>query len=198
MISKLTRKLWNESGLSLVEVLVSVSIMSFISLTIMGYFIQSVEYSAEDSRRMVAIKLAKQKIEQLQSNWADDIDAFKKLSIMNPLLDSKRTVLVSPKLLASGSRDENLRWIAETNAADLLKSERQINNVDYHFMIELSADTQSQYKQTFNRLTQGRSLQLPNDYLIKMRVIVYWGDEKDERPPQQMSTYLDSYVIFER
>ena len=66
----------NQVGLSLVEVLLSVSIMSFVSLTVMGYFIQSVESSSEDSRRIVAIKLANMKVEQIRETLKDESYVF--------------------------------------------------------------------------------------------------------------------------
>ncbi len=189
----------NQAGLSLVEVLLSVSIMSFVSLTIMGYFIQSVESSAEDSRRIVAIKLANMKVEQLREALADDGSTFSKLSMMTPLFSGERTLRLTENRFNSPVLNADLQLLEPLSINTLLRPEKSVNGVNYHYIFELQANEQTGYADAFKGFTQGTSSNKPMDFLLKFRLTVYWGSEDTiAEPTKKMSTYLDSYLVFGR
>jgi hypothetical protein len=187
----------NQAGLSLVEVLLSVSIMSFVTLTIMGYFIQSVESSAEDSRRIVAIKLANMKVEQLREALKDDGLTFRKLSIMTPLFAGVRSMRIHENHFNSPVLSEDMQLLAPLELKTLLSPEKAVNGVNYHYILDLQADEQTEYADAFKGFTQGSSVNQPLDFLLKFRLTVYWGSEGAvAEPSKKMSTYLDSYLVF--
>ncbi|HEY8528438.1 MAG TPA: type II secretion system protein [Paenibacillaceae bacterium] len=61
-----SRPLRNERGFTLVEVLASLTIMALISVTLIGYFVAAIDRSAEESRRVIAINLARLKAAELR------------------------------------------------------------------------------------------------------------------------------------
>jgi type II secretory pathway pseudopilin PulG len=189
----------NQVGLSLVEVLLSVSIMSFVSLTVMGYFIQSVESSSEDSRRIVAIKLANMKVEQIRETLKDESYVFSKLSVMNPLYSGERSIRITETRLNAPVLSPDLQQLESIPFDSILLTEKNVNGVDYRYILDLYADEQKQFSDSFSRFTQGDSSNSPLDYLLKFRLTVYWGDdEMMTTPSKKMSTYLDSYIMFGR
>jgi hypothetical protein len=178
----------NSYGLSLVEVLLSVSLMSFITLTVMGYFIQSVESSAEDSRRIVAIKLAKLKANEIRTLLASEhltVGELPKMRIRHQDVLNNFSDQFTP-----------FRSIGLT---DVLAPEIGINKIDYHYIFDFVPVNQPRYAETFQSFTQGSSPYAPKDYLIKLRITVFWGQKPDTSvPTKKKSTYVDSYVVFWR
>lgn len=56
----------DERGMTLIEILIAVAVMSVISVSIMGVFTAAAERSAEQNRRLIAASLARQKIAELR------------------------------------------------------------------------------------------------------------------------------------
>jgi type II secretory pathway pseudopilin PulG len=194
----------NQRGLSLVEVLLSVSILAFISLSVMGYFIQSVESSTEDSRRIVAIKLAKKKVEQIRNAWENEYLELSKLSIFAPisLENTPNSIKLTNQLFSKVDSNSNsdIAILRQVAGQIITSPDLQINEVDYRYVIELSNAQQNAFSENYNRLTQGSAVITPKEYLMKFRVTVYWGDEQDDATniSAKRSTYLDSYLVFRR
>jgi prepilin-type N-terminal cleavage/methylation domain-containing protein len=194
----------NQRGFSLVEVLLSVSILAFISLSVMGYFIQSVESSTEDSRRIVAIKLAKKKVEQIRNAWENEYLELSKLSIFAPisLENTPNSIKLTNQLFSKVDSNSNsdIAILRQVAGQIITSPDLQINEVDYRYVIELSNAQQNAFSENYNRLTQGSAVITPKEYLMKFRVTVYWGDEQDDATniSAKRSTYLDSYLVFRR
>jgi hypothetical protein len=178
----------NSYGLSLVEVLLSVSLMSFITLSVMGYFIQSVESSAEDSRRIVAIKLAKLKANEIRSLLAGEHTAIGEL----PNLRIRHQDLMY-------NLTDELEPFREIGLTNVLAPEIGINKVDYHYIFDFVPVNQAKYAETFQSFTQGTSPFQAKDYIMKLRVTVFWGQKPDTTVPiKKKSTFVDTYVVFWR
>lgn len=192
--------LGHQSGVSLVEVLVSVTILSFVSLTIMGYFIQSVESSSEDSRRIVAIKLAKEKVEQLRVQLRDDAQTMNRLSIFDPLQAEESILRVSVNDVQSPSPENDRSILNQLEILRTIRSETNINGVEYHFLVDFYPDQQPQFAGQFERFTQGTAVNTAGGYLCKFRLTVYWGVAAGDidQISKRKSVFLDSYVVFRR
>jgi len=191
--------LQNQKGLSLVEVLLSVVILSFISLSIMGYFVQSVESSTEDSRRIVAIKLADQTVKQIRNYLADKKNELKDLSVFNSS-DSEKSIFVSEKMMTESSFGADLEILKGINFSSVIHSDKNINGIDYHYMVEFLPGVQSAFSDSYQSFTVGDATTSANLSLLKFRVIVFWGVPENTKPPlsEKKSISLDSYVVFRR
>jgi prepilin-type N-terminal cleavage/methylation domain-containing protein len=60
----------SEKGFSLIEVLVSLSILSVSVIAISNFFLQSGEISAGNNRKLVATNLARMTLDRVQQNYA--------------------------------------------------------------------------------------------------------------------------------
>mgnify|MGYP001241989999 CR=1 FL=1 len=72
------RRLRGESGLTLVEILIAVTIMSVVTVTMAAYILSAMERSAEQNRRTIAVHLARYKAAELR-------EAFKEPAEYDPL-----------------------------------------------------------------------------------------------------------------
>lgn len=61
----------DERGLSLVEILIAVTMMSIVCVALAGYFISALEKSAEESRRVIATHLARYKTVEIRELFHD-------------------------------------------------------------------------------------------------------------------------------
>jgi prepilin-type N-terminal cleavage/methylation domain-containing protein len=161
----------NEDGLSLVEILIAVTIMSIISVTLMGYFTSAVDKSAQESRKIIGANLARLKAAELRDYFKTRYD------------DTIGIVLASnPKfsgnLSSSGSRLMNNRLDATV-----------INGTTYRYLVELG---QSSPRWESSDPFRNDS----NEYLAQMLVTVYWaGVESTAAPSAKSSTTLDTYIV---
>lgn len=73
----------NEKGYTLLEILLSLSILSIVILVFFGFFIQSAKFSVHSQNKMSAGQLSQEILEKVKSNFSavqDDIDGTKKLT----------------------------------------------------------------------------------------------------------------------
>ncbi|MDR6549546.1 type II secretion system protein [Paenibacillus qinlingensis] len=161
----------NEDGMSLVEILIAVTIMSIISVTLMGYFTSAVDKSAQESRKIIGANLARLKAAELR-------DVFKTGygDAIVPLLTS------SPKFSGDLS----------SNGSELMKGRlkaTEINGTLYRYLVELD--------KSYSRWEAADPFRNDSDdYLAQMFVTVYWsGEESIAVPSAKSSTTLDTYLI---
>lgn len=161
----------NEDGMSLVEILIAVTIMSIISVTLMGYFTSAVDKSAQESRKIIGANLARLKAAELRDTFKDGYDS----AIIAELIDNPRF-----------TGDQS------TNGSELMKGRlatTDINGTLYHYLVELDQ----------SKLRWESSDPFRNDadaYLAQMYVTVYWlGQESLDKPSAKNSTTLDTYLI---
>ncbi|WP_066257947.1 prepilin-type N-terminal cleavage/methylation domain-containing protein [Neobacillus drentensis] len=73
----------NENGYTLLEILLSLSILSIVILVFFGFFIQSAKFSVQSQNKMSAGQLSQEILEKVKSNFEtvkNDIDGAKKLN----------------------------------------------------------------------------------------------------------------------
>ncbi|KRE93066.1 hypothetical protein ASG89_06020 [Paenibacillus sp. Soil766] len=161
----------NEDGLSLVEILIAVTIMSIISITLMGYFTSAVDKSAQESRKIIGANLARLKAAELRDSFKSGYDD----AIVSQLTSS-------PKFAGDLSN----------NHSDLMKGRlnpTEINGTTYRYLVELG--------KSYVRWEAADPFRNDSDkYLAQMYVTVYWsGQESMEQPSAKLSTTLDTYLI---
>lgn len=161
----------NEDGMSLVEILIAVTIMSIISVTLMGYFTSAVDKSAQESRKIIGANLARLKAAELRDFFKTGYDD----AIVSQLTSS-------PKFSGDLS----------SNGSELMKgrlASTEINGTTYHYLVELD--------KSYSRWEASDPFRNDaDDYLAQMFVTVYWsGQESLETPSAKASTTLDTYLI---
>lgn len=161
----------NEDGMSLVEILIAVTIMSIISVTLMGYFTSAVDKSAQESRKIIGANLARLKAAELR-------DSFK-TGYENTILTQ---LISSPKFTGDLS----------SNGSEIMKGRlapTEINGTTYRYLVEL--DRSSSRWEASDPFRNDADV-----YLAQMLVTVYWsGQESLTEPSAKSSTTLDTYLI---
>jgi type II secretory pathway pseudopilin PulG len=166
------KQMQDESGLSLVEILIAVTIMAIISVTMMGYFIAAMDKSEEESRRIIAANLARQKAAELRNAFQDQYDAVQS---------------------ALSSHDRYQFTEHQANPASNLMAERlasiAVNGTTYHFLVALDNSTPRKSQ------LDGTALLASQNYLARMLVTVYWSDAETFDPPAKSATTIDTYIV---
>ncbi|WNR42375.1 type IV pilus modification PilV family protein [Paenibacillus roseipurpureus] len=161
----------NEDGMSLVEILIAVTIMSIISVTLMGYFTSAVDKSAQESRKIIGANLARLKAAELRDTFKSGYDE----AIASQLASS-------PKFTGDLS----------SNGSDIMKGKlapTEINGTLYHYLVELDKSS--------SRWESADPFRVDSDaYLAQMLITVYWSGQDSLDPPSaKLSTTLDTYLI---
>jgi prepilin-type N-terminal cleavage/methylation domain-containing protein len=189
-------KLWwagkkDEQGMTLVEILIAVSIMSIISVTIMGYFVSAIEKSADQSRRVIAANLARLKMAEIRQVFRDDTQ-FENL---NNVLDHKTH---NTEVYANDA-DITSDFITYKHDYDInpyfrfIDSHNEINGTFYRYLVGFDRVTGTDVS-TAIESTSG----LVQNYLITLNVTVYWTASETTTPSGKFSTTLQSYVVKRR
>ncbi|NQX59088.1 type IV pilus modification PilV family protein [Paenibacillus qinlingensis] len=161
----------NEDGMSLVEILIAVTIMSIISVTLMGYFTSAVDKSAQESRKIIGANLARLKAAELRDTFKNGYDA----AIMSQLASS-------PKF--SGDLSSNGSQLMKGRLAST-----EINGTTYRYLVELD--------KSYARWEAADPFRNDSDnYMAQMFVTVYWSNADSlDAPSVKASTTLDTYLI---
>lgn len=173
------KQLRDERGFTLVEVLAALTIMAVISVTIIGYFVSAMDRSTEESRRVIAINLARLKAAELRE-WAKQ----EKSGQTN--YRTLRNSLVSDRQVF-GENDPPFDTDGLLAAANIL-------GTTYRFEVTLFRDEgQGSHTEWLDGAMGGQA----DQYLMRMIVKVYWGETASGPSPAQ-STILDTYLVDRR
>lgn len=140
------RPVLNEDGLSLVEILIAVTIMSIISVTLMGYFTSAVDKSSEESHRIIAANLARLKAAELRDGFKNQAEYDAVKSVIN-------------KHLVYTAKDPNI--------LNGLLNDTIINGTTYRYLVSLDET---------DPLRFGSVITNPDNYLASMAITVTWSD----------------------
>lgn len=169
------RRLADERGMTLIEILVAVSIMAIISVSIMGVFTAATERSAEQNRRLIAASLARQQlVEWRQMSRSAD---------MAPPATNYRN------LLATFGAGAPLAFSAESPLPppyDGLLDPVVINGTTYRFLATVD--------KVFPADWSGRMASLGgSDLLLRLKITVFWDGGPVPRSAADSVT-LEGYV----
>lgn len=161
----------NEDGVSLVEILIAVTIMSIISVTLMGYFTSAVDKSAQESRKIIGANLARLKAAELRDYFKTGYD-----DSIGPILSS------NPKFTGNLSSTGSQMMMSRLEPT-------VINGTTYRYLVELGPSSP--------RWESADPFRNDSDeYLAQMLVTVYWeGQETIDTPSAKSSTTLDTYIV---
>lgn len=169
------RRIADERGMTLIEVLVAVSIMAIISVSVMGIFTAAAERSAEQNRRLIAASLARQKIvEWRQMSRAADIV---------PPATNYRTL---HNALGGATQ---LDYSADSPLPppyDGLLDPVVINGTAYRFLATLDKTYPTDWADRMASLGG-------NDLLLRLRITVFWDGGASPRSAADSVT-LEGYV----
>ena len=169
----------DQHGLSLIEILIAVTIMSIISVTIMGYFVTAMDRSADENRRIIAANLARLKTGELRemgkkSDFPASVAAGQ--SNYQSLLDE--LTAVSERIYSEAAPFPGPH-------GTLLDPTEVINGTVYS------------YKAVLDKVYRpGTDASIAN-YLLRLRVTVYW-QEGAATLTSTNSTTIESYLVKPR
>jgi type II secretory pathway pseudopilin PulG len=167
--NRLRSWLEDQRGLSLIEILGAVTIMSIISVTLMGYFITGLNKSEEQSRRIIAVNLARLKAAEIRQ-------------YLKP--NSSYTNFIGPI-------PSNAVNTFNTVIGHIRLDPKQVNGTTYQYLVSLdSRITQVRNAQLDNQFQS--LLSTPDQYLIPMSITVFWGNDSTLRAK---STAIETYVV---
>jgi Tfp pilus assembly protein PilV len=179
--SRIRSWLEDQRGLSLIEILGAVTIMSIISVTLMGYFITGLNKSEEQSRRIIAVNLARLKAAEIRQD-------VKKSSDYSDMLSNNSSS--SPQIYNS------VRGIG-SGAVSL--SDLPVNGTTYHYRVSLDSQLNTSTTAGRRNLTLKEppmnAMTTPDEYLIPMTITVYWDNDTGINILPAKSTAIDTYVV---
>lgn len=162
----------NERGISLVEILVAVTIMSLISVTIMGYFTAATERSAEQNRRVIAASLARLKTAELRQ-----------AAVMEDASGQVYYELLEGMVTPGAEREFSVADPLPAPYENLLDSQ-EINGTTYQFIAVLEKVYPADY---VSRAPN------PEQVLLRLRLTVSWGNGPAPRPADSVT--VDAYLV---
>jgi len=171
------RWLADQQGISLIEILGAVTILSIISVTLMGYFVSGMEKSADASRRNIAANLARQKVAEIReeyhtrSAFAQFVDSFA------PETETGAGTYRNDDALPSALQEKNLL----TPVA--------INGTEYRFTLTVQRTPRIGALEGF---TSNASPGIGN-LLFPLSVTVDW--DGTETPHAAKQTTIDTYLV---
>ena len=171
-IPNTNRHITDERGLTLIEILGALTIMSIITVLLLGNLISSMETSADQNRRLIAINLARQKIAEIREIYEKD----SKFDELRAEFDNLGTELIR---LFEGNTLESLSLEPE-----------EINDTFYKYVVELDLED-NQHKAKLDQAIGDST-----SYLIPMRVMVFWTHTADGGSAgSRNSVTIPSYVV---
>ncbi|RAV03500.1 type II secretion system protein [Paenibacillus sp. YN15] len=166
------RRKWlgDERGISLVEILAAVTIMSIISVTLIGYFVSAMNKSSEQNKRIIAANLARQKAAEIREEYRMD-------SVKYQLLQDSFTPLT------------HMLEFNQTNDDQLVDLEgMEINGTRYHFEVQVDNDNSRRSEMASVTAAADRV----DTYVLNMRISVYWGTDASN---EAQKTSMESYIV---
>lgn len=162
----------DERGLTLIEILGALTIMSIITVLLLGNLISSMETSADQSRRLIAMNLARLKIAEIRETYEEGA----KFDELRAEFSTRGTELI--------------RLDANNTLQDLDLDDEEINNTYYKYEVELDIRTNPQKTKLDQVIGDSSS------YLIPMRVTVFWGyTQEGGSTESRYSVTIPSYVV---
>lgn len=169
------RRIADERGMTLIEMLIAVSIMAIISVSVMGVFTAAAERSAEQNRRLIAASLARQKMVEFRQ--------MSRVADMAPPATNYRT------LLGTFGGATQLDYSADTplpHPYDGLLDPVVINGTTYHFLAKLDKTYPTDWADRMAGLGG-------HDLLLRLRITVFWDGGAAPRSAADSVT-LEGYV----
>ncbi len=170
------KQLRDERGFTLVEVLAALTIMAVISVTIIGYFVSAMDRSTEESRRVIAINLARLKAAELR-DWAKQES-------------SGQTHYKGLRNLSQTVFRENDPPFDQNG----LLTATHISGTTYHYEVTLFPDEGAGSHTEWLDSIMGDQA---DKFLMRMIVKVYWR-ETTAGPSSAQSVTLDTYLVDRR
>lgn len=178
------RKLADESGLTLIEILIAVSIMGIISVSLMGYFLSAMEKSAEENSRIIASNLARLKAAEIRKELQTKTEFDNFASWLGSAEMIGKDIHSADQFIEVPSEEERSMyqgWMQSTT----------INGTQYRYTLKFATE---------GPLDDGKSreeilktlMSKPDAYEIRMIVQVHWAG--DQAKPAK-STHVDTYIV---
>lgn len=175
------RKLADESGLTLIEILIAVSIMGIISVSLMGYFLSAMEKSAEENSRIIASNLARLKAAEIRKELQTKTEFDNFASWLGSAEMIGKDIHSADQFIEVPSEEERNTyqgWMQPTT----------INGTQYRYTLKFATEGPgASRKQELKTLMSD-----PDAYEIRMIVQVHWAG--DQAKPAK-STHVDTYIV---
>lgn len=155
------------------EILVAVTIMSIISVTLMGYFVSAMNKSTEQNKRIIGANLARQKAAEIRELYRTNSAQYQ-------------------TLLAAFSGSDHSREYDEANDNELISTgflaPMEINGTQYRFKVQLDNDNSRRSQLSLMTSAPGQV----DRYILNLLIAVYWGADASG---ENQKTSLESYVV---
>jgi type II secretory pathway pseudopilin PulG len=156
-----------------VEILAAVTIMSVISVTLMGYFVSAMNKSTEQNKRIIGANLARQKAAEVRELYRTNSARYQ-------------------TLMTSFTPSDHVREYDENNDAQLTNAgflaPMEINGTKYRFKVQVDNDNARRSQLSLLTSAPGKV----DRYVLSLHVSVYWGAEASM---EAQKTSLESYVV---
>ncbi len=203
------RKLTEESGITLVEILIAITIMSVVTVTIIGYYFSAMEKSADQSRRVIAANLARLKAAELRKVFQDgssfdDLNVFIEQQGLAAGTPGSVTLMsnasVTSAVNASSTPEEQyVKQLVTSGEVDFdPTSNPPINGTVYRYMIRLDNRDQGRNQELQSAMGSG---QQPQRYLIATHITVYWTSaevQSGDVPSGKFAADFQTYLVKRR
>lgn len=186
--------LMREDGISLVEILIAVTIMSLITVFIMSYFVQAMEKSADQSRRVIAANLARMKAAELRHVFGEKAPFGNlKSALKNGLQTVKSNADIPDTLshLIDSSSDSSGGGGEGKISFDAWDHP---DNTTYRYLISFT--NVSRVTEVINAIPDSAGKW--DDYVIPVKVTVYWTASEvseGQLPSSKLSVGYDTYIV---
>lgn len=175
--TKIIHKVLNTQGMTLVEILAAITILSIILVTIIGFFTQAAAYTARNERKTVAISVAQGAMNYIQQ------ENFDKLK--------EETTTSNTPILKIDTTDEIKALLDEPTIAENILKDTMINNVSFKdklhiYVVDYDGFNTEQVEDQYNKelptilkdtLLEKTTASTTQTYLLHTYVLVEW-DEK--------------------
>ncbi|WP_168928819.1 type IV pilus modification PilV family protein [Paenibacillus dokdonensis] len=177
----------DESGLTLIEILIAVSIMGIISVSLMGYFLSAMDKSAEENSRIIASNLARLKAAEIRK----DLQAKTDFGNFASWLNGGGSSLVGQDIRSADQFSE-VQFEEERRRYQDWVQPTVINGCKYQYTLKFATEGPVDNKGNSREQVLKTMISNPNDYEIRMIVQVHWAG--DLAKPAK-STHVDTYIV---
>lgn len=188
----------NEQGFTLVEILLSVTLLAVVSISLTGYFTTAMDRSMDNTRRVTAANLARMKAEEIKAAFERPLSGESlyrnKYEQLETEMEENVQYQIDDRLASGGGPVYGLfdRLLAPFEPVE---DEEQIGDKTvYRFKVSvgsLSADRPEQLRNANAALFSFR----PQAKLIRLTVTVYWTAGRDGGVSPPRSFELDTYLV---
>ena len=161
----------DEQGMTLVEILGAVTIMSIITVFLMGYLVSAIENSSEQNRRLIAANLARQKVAEVRKVFADGTQFTQLLAVFQAR---------STDNIAYGGNDMFL---------PLSLQPETINDTRYQYVVEFDISNSGQ------RARLHEAIAAAQEFIVPIRVTVFWTHSELGQSSARYSVMIPSNVV---